>query len=553
MATRLSSSDLAISSLLCFTVSKRSKLTEKSLKSIISDFDSIDDIISAKKRLLSDIETFSSTDSGSFPRFPDRAGDKRLEREVGDLFNILNIIDERKIGIKLPTYVTDNCDKIPSVKLDDGDLRFLLGKMDKMATTIKELQVNVNSIHAMLTVLNKPSGPRSGPATMQSVNNSHTHTSAQPAVSTRCSGSKGSLEEWPCLPLQPPLQSFVDQHQGRPIGLPSSVASQSADLRSSWADDPGTSTSISTGDSCNDMDGFQRQESRKKRLRLRTRSQVHGGSVSAPTFSAIFAGSTAGQVPAQSSSHHGGLGAKSKTVADAPGPATKTEKSLNSRKPLVVGKSTVLGSNMNMINNNGQNSLVSAAKPFKSIYCVDNVSPSCDVSSMVEFVSDLGVRVLSCFEVIPRHRRFNRAQAQTQGDQSGGGQCLTPTSKAFRLCINRADNSLLLRDDVWPSDITISKWYFVKDSTSVDVESKLVVHATSDQLSNLKSVVDMETGLNADILALDTSNRFDALQSSDIEIDNDATIIDVGNMPIAVTNTGVVEQLFVTCSPIQTV
>jgi hypothetical protein len=166
---------------------------------------------------------------------------------------------------------------------------------------------------------------------------------------------------------------------------------------------------------------------------------------------------------------------------------------------------------MNLNNNNSLNSLVSAAKPFKSIYYVDNVSPSSDVQSMIGFVSNLGVRVLSCFGVIPRYNRRLRS-AQPQSGQNGDEQSLTPSSKAFRLCINRADNSLLLRDDVWPSDITVSKWYFVKESISDGVESKLVNHAsTSARIHNSmdKSAGDFEVDMDADILAIDTSNRFD--------------------------------------------
>ena len=101
---------------------------------------------------------------------------------------------------------------------------------------------------------------------------------------------------------------------------------------------------------------------------------------------------------AQSLSHQGGPGAKPKSAAaDLPKLVTNTDRSLNSRKPLFVGKNAASHKSMNMINNNGLNNLVSAANPFKSIYYVDIISPSCDVQNMVEFVSNLGVRVLSCF------------------------------------------------------------------------------------------------------------------------------------------------------------
>jgi len=40
---------------------------------------------------------------------------------------------------------------------------------------------------------------------------------------------------------------------------------------------------------------------------------------------------------------------------------------------------------------------------------------------------------------------------------------------AFRLCINRADQSLMLKADIWPEDIIIKRWYFrKKESDSND-------------------------------------------------------------------------------------
>lgn len=76
-----------------------------------------------------------------------------------------------------------------------------------------------------------------------------------------------------------------------------------------------------------------------------------------------------------------------------------------------------------------------AAKPYKSVYCVENIDASVDAHKLISFVSSLGVRVFSCFEVKPRMSARQRLHG------------ITPSHKTFRLCINRADNNTLLQSD----------------------------------------------------------------------------------------------------------
>ena len=79
-------------------------------------------------------------------------------------------------------------------------------------------------------------------------------------------------------------------------------------------------------------------------------------------------------------------------------------------------------------------------------------------NSSKTFVESLGVRVVTCFEVKPRLSQWQRKRQ------------IQPSHKTFRLCINRADNSRMLDAELWPEDISISRWFFkntaekVKDS-----------------------------------------------------------------------------------------
>ena len=150
MAEELERNVFALNNLLCFLVSKQGKADSKRLKETVRDFFTQTNISGAKKQLLVDIAalTVSGVVYGQFPRFPERHGDRRTERELEDIFDIVQTADERGLLSKLPTYVSDNPEKMPSIKLEDGDLRFLLSKIDKLEAMILGLQT---AVHASLS------------------------------------------------------------------------------------------------------------------------------------------------------------------------------------------------------------------------------------------------------------------------------------------------------------------------------------------------------------------------------------------------------------------
>lgn len=128
------SRELVLNPLLCFITSKFGKMDLKQMKEILSDFYSADDVSAAKKQLLYDAER--SKLDGLLSRYPERHGDNRMAREIDDTLNIVQQLDEQNSLCSLPRYVTDNSESIPSVKLDAGDLQFLLVKLNKMESEV---------------------------------------------------------------------------------------------------------------------------------------------------------------------------------------------------------------------------------------------------------------------------------------------------------------------------------------------------------------------------------------------------------------------------------
>jgi hypothetical protein len=144
------------------------------------------------------------------------------------------------------------------------------------------------------------------------------------------------------------------------------------------------------------------------------------------------------------------IDAPSKSYSSAANQQSKTNPG-GSRKPLLLGRSQIADRDIS-------SNTFHAAKPFKSVYCVDNVSKNIDESQLCEFVTSLGVRVVSCHKAKPRLSIKLREYLQSNN--------LEPDHNTFRLCIYKADNELLLVADKWPTDIIISTWFFKETSAT---------------------------------------------------------------------------------------
>ena len=94
---------------------------------------------------------------------------------------------------------------------------------------------------------------------------------------------------------------------------------------------------------------------------------------------------------------------------------------------------------------------IDAADPpiKKSMFCIDNVNPHYSVAYVVNFVSNLHVTVVSCFEVKPRRRYSDYGEDPI-------------ARKAFRLCIHSKDSDLLLDASKWPARVAIYDYFFKK-------------------------------------------------------------------------------------------
>lgn len=415
------SRELVLNPLLCFITSKFGKMDLKQMKEILSDFYSADNVSAAKKQLLYDAER--SKLDGLLSRYPERHGDNRMAREIDDNLNIVQQLDEQNSLCSLPRYVTDNSESIPSVKLDAGDLQFLLVKLNKMESEVLGLRslvytltstidkLVVNTSPAAVTTPADVAWPTIGQAAADSrqrqSQNNHGYMSRPSYVgnSTTASASRSV--------------QILDNNK---TALSWSQQLDNVNVPSSGVDD----NDDDDGDDDGNNDGFTRYKSRRSR-RSKKRKLGSPNVNDTATDTAV----------------------KSRSTADRPDrPAPAPRSTQTSRRPLLVGKRPT--SNSGNISDSG----FAAAKPLKLVVCVDNVDLNHDEDAVKTFVENLGVRVVSCFKVKPRQAAWQKERKKPVDHNT------------FRLCINKADKKLLLNSEAWPEDIVISK-YFFKSSKDV--------------------------------------------------------------------------------------
>ena len=122
---------------LCFILSKVNKLGKNVLsKHIIENMEAAANT-SAKAQLVKDTEDLHLD---KMPRVIGRYDvGKRTEKEVKDIFTLIDFLDQNKSLDKLPRYVTDDPDNLPSIRIFDGDLGFLMKRFDQMERKVEKL------------------------------------------------------------------------------------------------------------------------------------------------------------------------------------------------------------------------------------------------------------------------------------------------------------------------------------------------------------------------------------------------------------------------------
>ena len=132
------SRDMRICELLFFCSNKYGELNEKCLNDLIYNFYLSADIKKAKEILINDIDELNLD---NWPK-PGRHGnsDTRVREDVADIVRMYEYLDRNNLFDQMPTYVAKDMVNIPMMKLEDGDVRAFMCKMDKVESITLEVK-----------------------------------------------------------------------------------------------------------------------------------------------------------------------------------------------------------------------------------------------------------------------------------------------------------------------------------------------------------------------------------------------------------------------------
>lgn len=154
-----SAGEVIISNILCFLLAKIHHHANKPIKSLVVDFYSAEEIATAKVLLFEDIGRMKI--SGAPPLRKRRDNVNKSSNDIDDILSALSFLDEQRHLGKLRKYLSTSPDKMPAVRLAEGDLAVLLHKVDKLENTVFDLR-------SMITSLTKKVESLSGDKTLTS-------------------------------------------------------------------------------------------------------------------------------------------------------------------------------------------------------------------------------------------------------------------------------------------------------------------------------------------------------------------------------------------------
>jgi len=333
--------EVVLNHALTFILSKVHKDDENRIKKTVENFYKPDTISEARDMLLEHARSLNI----ELPQLPNRRGgapDGRTQRELKDIFEIIEALDSVKALDKLPKYASDNPLSMPSPNITEGDLRAIMDRLDTLD----------NKFGVMIAL----------------VNTAIFNNSAHPAVNKPVNASRdaSALTKTHVGPSATnPAAAAATSHLSR-------LAGDTTTATSTIADHQNEDSAIHTNNgNITDSEPFHEVESKRSKKRRRIRSKEHNANEPAYTTDADADDERAVVKP-------------NYAVA-----AAKLPKPTKGARMLVGKKHCDDGINVISAAAGGPKRVaVGAAKPYlsKAVFCVDNVATNVDQSSLALFI-----------------------------------------------------------------------------------------------------------------------------------------------------------------------
>lgn len=350
-ATVVNNSQLIINEPLCYVFKKYGRVDSKTLKKVLFDFYDSETISAAKESLVQAVLELKINLPKSIMRKrrdSKESSDVKITHDIDDLVAIVTHIDEQGGITRLPTFVAADPDRLPSIRLQEGDLLAVMNKLSKMDEKISTVSNSIDATHSLICNRTRQGGAGVSGGGVGSMGRGGGSGRGGGGGKGRIGGAATNVVGY--------------MH---PI---SRLAAEAANNMLSTAQSDSEAPEQDTGDS--DWEPWSTVSRSNKRPRQ---------SVSPPTGTAASV-SYAGKA---------GQPASASAVASA-------NKSTVSGRKIMIGQST--------------SASIKASKNLivpKSVYRIGNVDACYTADNLKEYLESIGIRVLSCFERTSAKSRFS--------------------------------------------------------------------------------------------------------------------------------------------------
>lgn len=138
---------LVLNELLCFLSSRSDKLDRDHVLQLIIDTYNLDEIVTAKKLLISECEKVAvSADIEKFKANRKGNQKEKTDRSAKDLVEIWQIVDKEKAGKLQVQFVAGDLNRVPSFNIEKLNLKSLLQTIDSLKQQILTIATNQENL-----------------------------------------------------------------------------------------------------------------------------------------------------------------------------------------------------------------------------------------------------------------------------------------------------------------------------------------------------------------------------------------------------------------------
>ena len=477
---------LVVSELLCYIKNKFGKVDNKRLISLIFDFYDQDVISEARIMLINDVDELEVDNWVKPPmrirRDSNSAPGVRTRQEIHDILTVFSFIDEQKLFDRIPRYVASNLSVVPTMKLEDGDIKCFLAKLEKVTASHDELNQNFLNLISYLSKFEDNFRALESLITDLSVQLNNTEPGSRVDLIDQMRDLAANLNEARAWSLN-----------GNLVQNCSRFDSRSYESRST------TGPTVIFNDQCIRVNEVRTHDANKQEHRFdriiseSQQSQSQSEEEMTGVEEENRTGDDAGEFVLPRRRRRGTKRNKQMISPNSPDNTKRSQSGAVSYNSVVM---------TNLVDNKLNNSQSmakdgnKAAKTFprrdilvgqlagnsdlkahrsiqkKAIFFVGNVAGNYKFGDVISYVKkNMGIECLSCYDLSLKDNSDELPRNRLNVDQSNSKNS---PSKAFRVCIKAADKQRFLDLSKWPKDILIRNWTFkskVVNAEKIDKDS----------------------------------------------------------------------------------